>query len=67
MQYKLIRSDRKTVSLQIKNGELVVRAPRRLAKAAIEGFVRKHMDWIRKQLKKQTQVKAAAPQASFGK
>ena len=67
MQYKLIRSDRKTVSLQIKNGELVVRAPRRLAKAAIEGFVRKHMDWIRKQLKKQTQVKAADPQASFGK
>jgi predicted metal-dependent hydrolase len=62
MQYKLIRSDRKTVSLQVKGGELLVRAPRRLSKAAIEGFVRKHMDWIRKQMQKQSRT--AAPQAS---
>lgn len=62
MQYKLIRSDRKTVSIQIKGGEIVVRAPRRLAKSAIDGFVRKHVDWIRKHLQKQPQVKAAAPQ-----
>ena len=56
MQYKLIRSDRKTVSLQVKNGALVVRAPKRLTKSAIEGFVRKHMDWIRKQMQKQKQM-----------
>lgn len=62
MQYKLIRSDRKTLSLQIKNGEVVVRAPKRLPKATIDGFVRKHMDWIRKHLKKQPQIKSQAEQ-----
>ena len=62
MQYKLIRSDRKTVSLQVKKGELVVRAPRRLSKAAIDGFVRKHMDWILEQIQKQKQSKAAIVQ-----
>ena len=65
MQYKLIRTDRKTLSLQVKSGEVVVRAPRHLPKAVIETFVRKHMDWIRTQLKKQAQVKATAPQGSF--
>ncbi len=64
MQYKLIRSDRKTVSLQIKNGEIVVRAPRRLSKSAIDRFVQKHADWIRKQQEKQSQAKAAAPQSA---
>lgn len=64
MQYKLIRSDRKTVSLQVKNGELMVRAPRRLSKAAIEGFVHKHMDWIRRQLNKQSHSKEKETQQS---
>lgn len=64
MQYKLIRSDRKTVSLQVKNGEIVVRAPRRLSKSAIDRFVQKHADWIRKQQEKQSQAKAAAPQSA---
>ena len=64
MQYKLIRSDRKTVSLQVRNGEIVVRAPRRLSKSAIDRFVQKHADWIRKQQEKQSQAKAAAPQSA---
>ena len=41
MEYTLIRSDRKTLSLQIRHdGTLVVRAPRRMGKGQIEDFLR---------------------------
>ena len=50
--YTLIRSDRKTVGMQIKDGKVIVRAPRRLSKAAIDAFVSEHEDWARKHLAK---------------
>ena len=51
MEYTLIRSDRKTVSIQIKpDGTILVRAPRRMARQQIEVFVRSKSDWIEKHL-----------------
>ena len=51
--YELIRSDRKSVSLQVKpDGSVVVRAPRKLARYRIAQFVKNHEDWILKQQKK---------------
>ena len=51
--YELIRSDRKTISLQVKpDGRVIVRAPQRLAKYRIARFVKDHEDWILKQQKK---------------
>ena len=32
LPYTLIRSDRRTISIQIRAGEVIVRAPKRLAK-----------------------------------
>ncbi len=52
IEYTLIRSSRKTVGLQIKDGKVIVRAPRRLPKAAIDAFVLKHADWIKTHLAK---------------
>ena len=49
-EYTLIRSRRKTLGLQIKDGKVIVRAPLRLAKATIDAFVVKHEDWIAKHL-----------------
>lgn len=44
--YTLIRSNRKTVSMQIgKDGSLIVRAPKRCSKAYIESFVEQHQAW----------------------
>lgn len=44
--YTVIRSDRKTLSMQIgKDGTLIVRAPKRCSKAYIDEFVRKHEVW----------------------
>ena len=53
IEYELIRSNRKTVTLQVKpDGSVVVRAPIRLAKYRIAKFVREHEAWILAQQKK---------------
>ena len=50
MQYRIIRSDRETVALQIKAGEVIVRAPYSMTEADIAAFVARHEDWARKKL-----------------
>lgn len=52
IEYTLIRSDRKTIGLQIKEGKVVVRAPVRLPKKTIDAFVLEHAAWIEKHLVK---------------
>lgn len=60
--YELIRSDRKTLGLQVKDGRVIVRAPRRVTKEQIERFVREHEDWIEKALSRQAAKQAAHPE-----
>lgn len=50
MTYNVLRSDRKTVALQIKNGSVLVRAPRRMSDEAIRKFVLENSEWIERQL-----------------
>ena len=51
MHYQLIRSQRKTLSLQINHqAELIIRAPKRLNIKAIEAFIAKKSHWIDKNL-----------------
>lgn len=46
-EYRLIRSDRKSLGLEITvDGELLVRAPRRMRQAAIEQAIQRHRRWI---------------------
>ena len=60
--YELIRSERKTLALEItREGRVVVRAPRRLAKARIDAFVESHTDWIARHVERQRQRMADAP------
>ena len=55
MEYKLIRSSRKTLSLQITpTGEVVVRAPNRLSRREIDAFVLSKEGWIQSHLAKAT-------------
>ncbi len=50
-EYRLVRTQRRTIALQItREGELVVRAPRFAAQAEIDRFVAQHADWIQKHL-----------------
>jgi len=49
MNYQLIRSKRKTLSLQINSyAELIVRAPNQLSVKKIEQFIDEKSDWIEK-------------------
>jgi len=51
IHYRLIRSDRKTLGLEISKGlEVLVRAPRRMPAETIERFVQQHSGWIEKKL-----------------
>ncbi len=52
MDYKLIRSKRKTLGLEIKESTVIVRAPLRASKANIDDFVLKHRKWIEKHLER---------------
>ena len=55
MNYTVIKSRRKTLALQIKGGELIVRAPMKISAREIEKFVREHGDWIEKHIEKSRQ------------
>ena len=60
--YEIIRSDRKTLGLQVKDGRVFVRAPRRVTLQQIERFVREHEDWIQNALERQAAKQAAHPE-----
>ena len=48
--YKLIRSSRRTVNLQIdRDGQLLVRAPYLVPEREIRRIVEQNADWIRRQ------------------
>ena len=53
VSYSILRSDRKTVSLEIRSdGTVLVRAPRRLSEKAIRDIVASRESWLREKLKK---------------
>ena len=57
MQYRLIRSARKTLALEVRNGELIVRAPMRATQAEIDRMLREKRSWIEKHLQKSQERK----------
>ena len=53
ISYKIIRSSRKTIAIQIcPDGQVVVRCPRRMKNEAIQAFVESKSGWIEKHLEK---------------
>lgn len=54
MDYQIIRSSRKTISLQIMpDGKLLVRCPNRMPETAVHAFVESKRSWIEKHLPKE--------------
>ncbi len=54
---QIIRSKRKTVAVQVKSGEVIVRAPLRMREHEIKKFLAAHSDWIEKKLVESEQRK----------
>ena len=55
--YRVIRSNRKTVALQIKEGNVIVRAPYLMGELDIQKFVEKNKNWVDKHLQKEYERK----------
>ena len=63
---KIIRSERKSLSIQIeKNGEVVVRAPLRMPDLLIKQFVSRKSAWIEKHRNKAKQRRLDNPEHTF--
>lgn len=62
LSYTLIKSKRRTISLEIRGEELIVRAPNRTSKREADAFVKKHEGWIRKK-REQLAVRKTAEQS----
>lgn len=50
MKSKIIRSNRKTLSIQILGGEIVVKVPYQVHDSVVEAFIKKNEAWIQKRL-----------------
>ena len=62
MEYKLIRSHRKTVSVRVTpEGEVEVRAPWLYARYKIEAFLRQKEPWIQAQLRRRSAAARVQP------
>ena len=59
MNYKIIRSKRKTLGIEVGPDGVTVRAPMRISAGEIEKFVMAHRDRIEKNLRKMEERKAA--------
>ncbi len=58
IQYQLIRSRRKTIGIQVKDGTVIVRAPMRASVQEIDAFVEQSRAWIDRHLRRQEERKA---------
>ena len=61
MEYRVIRSNRKTLALQITDEGLVVRAPRNFPDQQIRHFVEEKRSWVEKHLQKQAALAKEPP------
>lgn len=65
MQYKVIYSIRKTISIEIKtDARVIIRAPRQMTRAQIDEFVKKHESWIQKHMDRLKKESAPADKLS---
>ena len=53
MEYTVLRSQRKTMSVSVKDGKVIVRAPMHTSAQNIEEFVNRHRVWIMRRVKEQ--------------
>ena len=58
MEYEVIYSKRRSVSLSVKNGKIIVRAPLRFPEERIREIVAKHTSWLTKHLEKDKERRA---------
>ena len=58
MDIRLIRSKRKTISMELRDGDVVVRAPKWVSRREIDAFIADHRDWLKKAMAREEQRRA---------
>lgn len=61
--YVILRSNRRTLEIEIKDGAVIVRAPRWATQADVNAILEKNQDWIAKHLQKAAQQARIAASA----
>jgi predicted metal-dependent hydrolase len=56
IEYKTVRSKRKTLSLQVVQGKVLVRAPNSLDEGFISSFIQKKSSWLKTKIAQQSQT-----------
>ena len=59
IEYQIKYSKIKNIYIQIKNGQVIIKAPKRVSKKEIEKLIEQKVEWIQKSLEKQKQSKQA--------
>ena len=63
MEYELIRSKRKTLSIEVRNGgKIIVRAPLKSNEKIINAFIDKNSEWLKKAVEKSIKRRQLASQ-----
>ena len=62
-EYRLIRSARRSLAIEVtRSGEVLVRAPQRMAQSIIDRFVSSHTAWIEEKLRHQKTLSEKYPE-----
>lgn len=55
MQYEVIYSERKTVNIRVKDGVVIIKAPKKIKKSELVKIIEKHGSWIEKAVKNEAE------------
>ena len=59
MDYQLIRSARKTLAIEVRGAQVIVRAPNRCTQKKIDLFVAGHEEWLKTKIAKNAEKSRA--------
>lgn len=63
--YTVKRSARRTLSIEVRRGEVIVRTPQRASRACVRELVADKAPWVERQLQRQRQQLASIPEYSY--
>ena len=61
IQYQIIYSKIKNIYIQIKDGNVIIKAPKRISKKEIEKIIEQKADWIEKSIEREKKKREKVP------
>lgn len=64
-EFTIVRSRRRSISIEVQSARVVVRAPQRIAESVLHEFLHEKNLWVQEKIREQQQVLAAIPQHTY--